>query len=89
MWGLLDRGLRGPHSRSDPGKYRPPGELERWRERDPLVVAAVRLNSEYGVDDARLEAIRSEVDSQLEALEQEALAAPFPEPVARSEFASV
>ena len=24
------------HSRSDPGKYRPPGELERWRERDPL-----------------------------------------------------
>ena len=36
---------------------------------------------------ARLEAIRSEVDSRLEALEQEALAAPFPEPVARAEFA--
>ena len=33
--------------------------------------------------------IRSEVDSYLEALEQEALAAPFPEPVARTEFASV
>src|SRR5690349_6483008 len=27
------------HSRSDPGKYRPPGELDRWRERDPLVAA--------------------------------------------------
>ena len=25
------------HSRSDPGRYRKPGELERWQERDPLV----------------------------------------------------
>ena len=77
------------HSRSDPGKYRPSGELERWRERDPLLVAAARLNGEYGVDDGRLEGIRTEVDSYLEVLEQEALAAPFPEPVARTEFASV
>jgi TPP-dependent pyruvate/acetoin dehydrogenase alpha subunit len=75
------------HSRSDPGKYRPPGELERWRERDPLVVAAARLREQYGLDESRLEAIRSEVDGRLEALEQEALAAPFPEPVARAEFA--
>jgi pyruvate dehydrogenase E1 component alpha subunit len=26
------------HSRSDPGRYRPPGELEEWKERDPIVV---------------------------------------------------
>lgn len=25
------------HSRSDPGAYRPPGELEAWLERDPIV----------------------------------------------------
>ena len=25
------------HSRSDPGAYRPEGELDRWRERDPIV----------------------------------------------------
>ena len=31
------------HSRSDPGKYRPEGELDRWRERDPLAVAAAEL----------------------------------------------
>ena len=24
------------HSRADPGKYRPEGELEKWLERDPL-----------------------------------------------------
>jgi acetoin:2,6-dichlorophenolindophenol oxidoreductase subunit alpha len=75
------------HSRSDPGKYRPPGELEKWRERDPLVVAANRLKEQYGLDDARLDAIRTEVDDRLERLEQEALAAPFPEPAARAEFA--
>ena len=28
------------HSRSDPGKYRPEGELDRWKQRDPLAVAA-------------------------------------------------
>ena len=37
------------HSRSDPGKYRPEGELERWRERDPLVVAESLLRDELGM----------------------------------------
>ena len=40
------------HSRSDPGKYRPEGELERWRERDPLVLLRARLEGE-GVEAAR------------------------------------
>jgi pyruvate dehydrogenase E1 component alpha subunit len=31
------------HSRADPGKYRPEGELERWLERDPLKVYRSRL----------------------------------------------
>ena len=31
------------HSRSDPGRYRKPGELERWQERDPLLVGRQRL----------------------------------------------
>ena len=30
------------HSRSDPGTYRPDGELDRWRERDPIVVLRAR-----------------------------------------------
>jgi TPP-dependent pyruvate/acetoin dehydrogenase alpha subunit len=33
------------HSRSDPGKYRPEGELDSWRERDPLLVARTRLEA--------------------------------------------
>src|SRR5436190_5003803 len=31
------------HSRSDPGKYRPDGELDSWRERDPLKRTRERL----------------------------------------------
>src|SRR5919109_1361732 len=34
------------HSKSDPAKYRPEGELERWKERDPLLVARQRLLEE-------------------------------------------
>jgi TPP-dependent pyruvate/acetoin dehydrogenase alpha subunit len=75
------------HSRSDPGKYRPEGELDRWKQRDPLLVAASRLRDEYGLDEDELAAIRSEVDEQIGAIEQAALAAPFPEQADRPEFA--
>ena len=34
------------HSRSDPGAYRPEGELDRWRERDPIVVLRAQLEAE-------------------------------------------
>jgi acetoin:2,6-dichlorophenolindophenol oxidoreductase subunit alpha len=75
------------HSRSDPGKYRPEGELDRWKERDPLLVAATRLRDEHGLDDDEVAAIRSEVERELDEIEQAALAAPFPEASDRREFA--
>src|SRR3954451_21991745 len=31
------------HSRADPAKYRPPGELEQWLERDPIKIYQQRL----------------------------------------------
>jgi TPP-dependent pyruvate/acetoin dehydrogenase alpha subunit len=42
------------HSRSDPGAYRPEGELDRWRERDPITVLGGQLAAE-GVEETRLE----------------------------------
>ena len=75
------------HSRSDPGKYRPEGELDEWRERDPLLVAAARLRDEYGLDEDEVAAIGNEVEGALGEIEQAALAAPFPEPQDRREFA--
>jgi len=61
--------LRG-HSKSDAAEYRPPGELEAWRARDPLLVARRRLVEEFGVPESALAAIeaaaRDEVEDALE-----------------------
>ena len=67
------------HSRSDPGKYRPEGELDEWRQRDPLVVARARLIEE-GVAPEELDALEADVTAELDAVEEAALAAPFPDP---------
>jgi acetoin:2,6-dichlorophenolindophenol oxidoreductase subunit alpha len=60
------------HSRSDPGRYRKPGELDEWRERDPLK----RLRD--SLDDA--EAVEASVEAEIEQVVENALAAPFPDP---------
>jgi len=75
------------HSKSDPANYRPPGELERWKERDPLDLARLRL-LEAGLTEQELasveEAARRELDGAVEA----ALAAPYPDTtVEATEFA--
>ena len=38
------------HSRADPAKYRPEGELERWKERDPIKIYRERLE-QFGIAD--------------------------------------
>jgi len=47
------------HSRADPAKYRPEGELEKWLERDPLKIYRERLVN-LGVADATLKDIESD-----------------------------
>ena len=74
------------HSRSDPGKYRPEGELDRWRERDPLVVAAALLRGELEAPAGEIDRAEAEVEAELERIQEAALAAPFPEDVAIPEF---
>ena len=63
----------------------PPGELERWQERDPLIVAGRRL----GAGDRRRGAAGHRgrrATAELERIERSALAAPFPEPRDYPEF---
>jgi TPP-dependent pyruvate/acetoin dehydrogenase alpha subunit len=74
------------HSRSDPGKYRPEGELEQWQARDPLVLARARLHDELGMSEDALESIADDVERELAAVEAAALAGPFPEPAPFPEF---
>jgi acetoin:2,6-dichlorophenolindophenol oxidoreductase subunit alpha len=75
------------HSRSDPGAYRPDGELDSWRERDPLRVARERLADAYGVAPELLDEVEASVTAELDEVQEAALAAPFPDPgQAASEF---
>jgi TPP-dependent pyruvate/acetoin dehydrogenase alpha subunit len=77
------------HSRSDPGRYRKPGELEEWREREPLVIARRELAERHGLDEAAIDAVDADVAREMEAVVEHALAAPWPSPDApASEFKS-
>jgi acetoin:2,6-dichlorophenolindophenol oxidoreductase subunit alpha len=53
------------HSRADPGKYRPPGELEEWLKRDPVVIYRQRLK-EFGVADETISGIEAESKRKVE-----------------------
>jgi len=73
------------HSRSDPGAYRPAGELDRWRERDPIVVLRAQLEAE-GVEPDELDEIERDVTGELERMRESGLAAPFPTELTAPEF---
>src|SRR3954462_11892221 len=53
------------HSRSDPGNYSPEGEPARWRERDPLVVAAALLRDELEAPAGEIDRAEAEVEAEL------------------------
>lgn len=65
------------HSRSDPAKYRPAGELESWLQRDPILLCAKRLQS-AGLQPTDLDAIRVEIEKTIDAASEAAAAAPWP-----------
>jgi TPP-dependent pyruvate/acetoin dehydrogenase alpha subunit len=67
------------HSRSDPGHYRKPGELDRWRERDPLLVAAQTMRERFDVPAEALAEVERSVREQMETAAEQALAAPYPQ----------
>jgi acetoin:2,6-dichlorophenolindophenol oxidoreductase subunit alpha len=66
------------HSRSDPAKYRPAGELDAWKARDPLELLGAKLASE-GVLLARPQSdIRVQVQAEIDAAADRAASAPYP-----------
>ena len=67
------------HSKSDPAKYRPREEVERWLARDPLGIARERLLS-LGVPEEDIAEVEAGVRARMEAASEEALAAPYPDP---------
>ena len=67
------------HSRSDPATYRKPGELERWHQRDPLVLARAALIQEQGIGEDALAALEEAVEREVGAAFDATLEAPFPQ----------
>jgi len=65
------------HSRADPAKYRPEGELDRWRARDPIKLYRKRL-MEAGVAEQEMIAIETEAKRKVNEATEKCKAAPFP-----------
>ncbi len=74
------------HSRSDPGRYRKPGELEAWRDRDPIKLGRAALLERFGADQRAVGEVEEAVDRQIDAIAERGLAAPWPRPGAVREF---
>ena len=65
------------HSRADPAKYRPAGELDRWKERDPIKVYRARL-LELGMSEESLAEIERDAKRQVDEATEKCKAAPPP-----------
>jgi acetoin:2,6-dichlorophenolindophenol oxidoreductase subunit alpha len=74
------------HSRSDPGRYRKPGELDAWRDRDPLKLGRISLIERLGARAAQVDEVEADVERQMAAVQEASVAAPYPTPGSAREF---
>jgi pyruvate dehydrogenase E1 component alpha subunit len=65
------------HSRADPAKYRPEGELERWKQRDPIKIYRERLQ-QFGIAEQVILKIEDETARLVDAATEACKAAPPP-----------
>jgi pyruvate dehydrogenase E1 component alpha subunit len=67
----------GGHSRADPAKYRPAGEVQEWMARDPLPRYRAVLTAR-GIDPAALDALDKQAREKVDQATEEAKAGPEP-----------
>jgi pyruvate dehydrogenase E1 component alpha subunit len=65
------------HSRADPAKYRPDGELDAWKKRDPILIYRERLK-QFGIGDEAIAKIDAEVMGVVNDATDKCKAAPPP-----------
>ena len=66
------------HSRSDPAKYRPEGELDAWKARDPLELLAASLIADGAIGPNDPVEVRNETQAEIDAAAERAVASPYP-----------
>jgi TPP-dependent pyruvate/acetoin dehydrogenase alpha subunit len=76
---VADTYRRKGHAEHDNQGYVPGGEAEDWGEHNDPVERYVRFLRTY-VKDSELEAIRAEVEAELDEAREQALSEPFPDP---------
>jgi TPP-dependent pyruvate/acetoin dehydrogenase alpha subunit len=67
------------HFSGDPAAYRPEGELESWKEKDPILVARAKL-LERGTKQAEVDAIHARVETEIAEYLRFSLESPSPDP---------
>jgi pyruvate dehydrogenase E1 component alpha subunit len=65
------------HSRADPAKYRPEGELEKWKKRDPIKIYRERL-LQFGIDEETITKIEAGVMKVVDEATEKCKAAQAP-----------
>ena len=74
------------HSRSDPATYRPEGELEEWKQRDPITNFEAALAVHDGVSSQDIDAARARAETAVAEALQRALDWPEPDPASRFDY---
>jgi pyruvate dehydrogenase E1 component alpha subunit len=65
------------HSRADPAKYRPEGELDRWKQHDPIKLYRERLK-QFGIAEEAIAKIEADTMQMIDAATEACKAAPPP-----------
>jgi TPP-dependent pyruvate/acetoin dehydrogenase alpha subunit len=66
------------HSKSDPARYRPDGELDAWKDRDPLKILGERLSGEGHLSESEQAALHETTQRAIDETADRAKTAPFP-----------
>jgi acetoin:2,6-dichlorophenolindophenol oxidoreductase subunit alpha len=68
------------HNVGDPMAYRPKGELEEWKKKDPIVVSENYLRDHFQLAEDKLAVIKQEVEQTIKDAEKYAEDSPLPQP---------
>jgi acetoin:2,6-dichlorophenolindophenol oxidoreductase subunit alpha len=64
------------HSRSDQALYRPPGELDTWKARDPINIMAAKLIESESASSDELDGMRVQMEESIAATAERVLTMP-------------
>jgi pyruvate dehydrogenase E1 component alpha subunit len=66
------------HSRTDPASYRPDGELDAWRSRDPIELLGRKLAAAGTLSEDEQATLRADVQKEIDASAARAAESPYP-----------